>query len=85
MNASEEFTCQDLVALVTEYLERSLSKEDRERFEEHLAECPGCQTYLEQMRQTIQMLGMLTEDTIPGEVQEDMLPLFRQWKRERRL
>jgi hypothetical protein len=31
------------------------------------------------------MLGMLTEDTIPGDVQQDMLPLFRQWKRERRL
>lgn len=85
MSASEEFTCRDLVALVTDYLERSLSNEDRERFEEHLAECPGCETYLEQMRQTISMLGTLAEDTVPADVQKDMLPLFRQWKSERRL
>lgn len=46
-------TCQELVELVTEYLEGALSREDRSRFEAHVAECPGCATYLSQFEATI--------------------------------
>jgi anti-sigma factor RsiW len=49
-------TCQELVELVTDYLEGTMSAGDRARFEEHLAVCPGCQTYLEQMRQTMRLV-----------------------------
>jgi anti-sigma factor RsiW len=49
-------TCQELVELVTDYLEGAMSAADRARFEEHLAICPGCQTYLEQMRQTMRLV-----------------------------
>ena len=49
-------TCQQLVELVTDYLEGAMSAADRARFEEHLAICPGCQTYLEQMRQTMRLV-----------------------------
>ena len=34
-----ELTCQELVELVSDYLEGALSPEDRRRFEEHLAGC----------------------------------------------
>ena len=57
-------TCQELVELVTDYLEDTLPDEERARFEAHLALCPGCVTYLEQMRQTIQLAGLLTEDSL---------------------
>jgi predicted anti-sigma-YlaC factor YlaD len=56
---TDEMTCKELVELVTEYLEGTLSALDCGRFEEHLAECPGCHTYLQQMRQTIRVLGRL--------------------------
>jgi anti-sigma factor RsiW len=46
-------TCQELVELVTDYLEGALSREDAARFEEHLATCPGCEVYLEQVLTTI--------------------------------
>jgi anti-sigma factor RsiW len=52
-------TCQELVELVTEYLEGTLPGPDRQRFEEHLAECPHCVAYLEQMRITIGLVGRL--------------------------
>ncbi len=74
-------TCQELVELVTDYLEGTLPAADRARFEEHLAQCPNCSTYLEQMRQTIRTLGMLPEESIPPEVQHEFLQLFRTWKR----
>lgn len=46
-------SCQELVELVTDYLEGALSEEDRARFDEHLAECAGCRAYLAQMRGTL--------------------------------
>jgi anti-sigma factor RsiW len=46
-------SCQELVELVTDYLEGALPPEDVARFEAHVAACPGCEAYLEQMRTTI--------------------------------
>jgi len=75
----QELTCQELVELVTEYLEGTLSPEDRVRFEAHLATCPGCRIYLEQMRQTIELLGRITEEMIPERAKEELLRAFRTW------
>ena len=48
-----ELTCREFVELVTDYLEGRMAPADRARFEEHLAICPGCQTYVDQMRETL--------------------------------
>ncbi len=57
-------TCKELVELVTDYLEGKLPPEDVVCFDNHIAGCKGCTTYLEQMRTTIRLTGMLTEDSI---------------------
>ena len=80
MPGSDNLTCKELVELVTEYLEKSLLRE-REQFERHLAVCPGCNTYLEQMRQMIRALGQLTEDSLEPKTRDELLALFRDWKR----
>jgi predicted anti-sigma-YlaC factor YlaD len=79
--ATDEMTCKELVELVTEYLEGTLSALDCARFEEHLAECPGCRTYLQQMRQTIRVLGRLPEESLSPDSREELLRAFRTWKR----
>jgi len=75
-------TCKELVELVTEYLENTLPSRERMRFEDHLEGCSGCRTYLEQMRQMIQMVGRLSEDSIAPETQKELLNFFRDWQRE---
>ena len=79
--ASNELTCQELVELITDYLEAALPNVERVRIEEHLAVCSGCRNYLEQMRQTIHTLGKLPEESIPNSVRDELLTLFRDWKR----
>ena len=74
-------TCRELVELVTDYLEGTLPAADRARFEQHLALCPNCPAYLEQMRQTIRALGMLPEESITPEARQELLEAFRNWKR----
>ena len=49
-------SCQELVELVTDYLEGALSEGDRARFDEHLAECAGCRAYLAQVRSTLRVV-----------------------------
>lgn len=76
-----EMTCKELVELVTAYFEDTLSVEERARFERHLGVCPGCVTYVEQMRQTIQLVGDLREEHVSPAAQHHLLSAFRDWKR----
>jgi anti-sigma factor RsiW len=80
MLASEGLSCKELVELVTEYLEGKLPPSERKRFDDHLAGCDGCTTYLEQMRLTIDTLGTLTEDSLDPHTRDDLLQVFRDWK-----
>ncbi len=79
---TDELTCQELVELVTDYLEGKLSAQDHARFERHLAICEHCTTYLKQMRQTIQLTGSLREETLEPTSKQVLLDLFRDWKNE---
>ena len=72
-------TCHEVVDLITDYLEDALSPGDRRRVEEHLAICDGCTAYLEQMRETIRLTGMLTEEQIPEDQKQRLLEAFRTW------
>ena len=53
---ASELTCQQVVELVTDYLEDALGATERARFETHVADCDGCDAYLGQMRTTIALL-----------------------------
>ena len=74
-----DLVCQRAVELVTDYIEDALSRADRRRFESHLAGCPHCTEYLEQMRVTIRLSGRLEPDELPPEVRDELVALYRQW------
>ena len=77
---SPAMACSDFVELVTEYVEGTLSLAERRRFEAHIAECPGCRPYLNQLRHVIRTMGRLTEDTIPEPAKQTLLRAFRDWR-----
>ena len=74
-------TCQQVVELVTEYLEHALPPEEASLFEQHVNFCDGCDWYLEQMRATIASVGRITEEDVPVETRDKLLSAFREWKR----
>ena len=78
--SNDGLTCKEVVEIVTDYLEGALSPEDRARFDEHLATCDGCTHYVEQMRETIRLSGMVTEEQIPEPQLERLRQAFRGWK-----
>ena len=79
--AVSELTCQELVELVTEYFEGALPAIDRTRFEAHLGECEGCTAYLEQMKQTIWIVGRITPDNVSPVARTELLKIFHDWKK----
>lgn len=81
--AADFMSCSELVELVTDYLEGVLPTPELVRFEEHVAACPPCRTYLVQMRQTVATLGRLTEDHVAPEARETLLDAFRSWNTRR--
>ena len=80
MTEDRTLTCQELVELVTAYLEGGLADPDRARFEEHIATCDGCTNYLEQMRTTIRVTGMLTPESLSEAASTELLAAFRSWR-----
>ena len=76
----DPLSCQELVELVTEYLDGDLRPAERLKFEEHIAICPPCRAHLAQMRRLVRTAGRLSEETIPAEAREAMLEVFRDWK-----
>ena len=78
----DALSCQELIELVTGYVEGTLSPADRTRFESHLGVCADCQHYLDQMRQTILLVGALAEQDIPDDAKERLLYAFRSWKQQ---
>jgi len=78
-----DLVCQQAVELVTGYLEDTLARADRRRYEAHLAGCPDCTEYLAQMRKTIELTGTLTADDLTPQMQDDFIALYRQWREDR--
>jgi anti-sigma factor RsiW len=74
--------CKELVKAITAYLDETLPDADRRRFDAHLAECPPCTEYLEQMRATIARLGTLDETMFSDNAREQLLAAFRDWRSE---
>ena len=74
--------CQDLVEMVTAYLDGAMTPDERAIFEHHLEGCDGCVNYVAQMRTTIELTGSLTRQDIAPETARAMLAAFRNATRE---
>jgi anti-sigma factor RsiW len=74
-------TCQEVVELVTDYLERALPAHEAALVEQHLNFCDGCEWYVEEMRRTIATVGRIEPEDVPDEARERLLTAFREWRR----
>lgn len=83
MTVADAINCQELVELVTDYLEGALDPADLRRFEEHLADCGKCTEYLAQLRATIRAVGRITPDDLSSDAEAALLDVFRAWARDK--
>ena len=74
--------CQEMVELITDYLEGGLARSQRRRFEAHIAGCEHCREYLEQMRATIRLSGSLRAEDLTPEMAAEFAAIYRRWRRD---
>jgi anti-sigma factor RsiW len=73
-----DLNCDELVELVTGYLDGALDAEMEDRVADHLAGCDGCTTYVEQIKETIATLGSYPPDVgLADEARNALLAAFR--------
>jgi anti-sigma factor RsiW len=78
-----EFSCQEMIEVVTNYLDDALPPDEQQRFERHLSYCAGCNTYVDQIRETIRQTGTVPrEESLPPALREENVAQFRNWKRD---
>ena len=63
--------CQELVELVTDYLEGVLPEERAQEVHRHLQECVNCLRYLGQIQLTAELLAHLDDDGPETRLVED--------------
>jgi anti-sigma factor RsiW len=75
-----EIVCQQWVEMVTDYLEGALPPKLQQAADRHLAGCPHCREYLEQMRRTITMASALRDEDVPDDVVEALTRAFSDYR-----
>jgi anti-sigma factor RsiW len=73
-----QLSCQELVELVTDYLEGTLDEGRVAALDAHLLGCGGCDAYVEQMRQTVAALrGLGPVEPLSADTREALLAAFQ--------
>jgi anti-sigma factor RsiW len=73
-------TCQQVVELVSDYLEGALDPADRTRLEAHLALCDPCVEYVGQIRATVALAARVEPDPADGSTRDRLVELYRSWQ-----
>jgi anti-sigma factor RsiW len=72
--------CDELVELVTAYLDGALDADTKARFESHLGDCDGCDNYLQQFRETVQTVGKIRGDELDPAFRSRLLNAFKDFR-----
>ena len=72
--------CNELVELVTAYLDGALDPDARGRFDMHLTECEGCENYLQQFRVTVRTVGKIGNDELDPAFRSRLLEAFKDFR-----
>jgi anti-sigma factor RsiW len=78
-----DINCAKAVSLVTDYLDGTLTRAERARFEAHLTECDNCTEHVKQIRVTVAAAGRVRDEDLDPLVREDLMNLYRRWRDDR--
>lgn len=69
---TDDLTCREVTESLTNLIEGTLDSDAEGRIRGHLALCPGCQQYLEQLEETIVLVRTSSLDE-PRDVPDDLV------------
>lgn len=81
MNEHIRTSCRALYAVLSEYLDGTLSEKDARQVRGHIAACPPCGVYLEQFRTVYQKCGEVHAEDLPDDFCHVMDRVLGAWKK----
>ena len=72
--------CREAVEVASDYVEGVMGRRARRRYEAHLAACPHCTEYLNQIRAVIAAAGRVQLDDLTAAARAGLLDVYRAWK-----
>ena len=79
--SSPDANCRQIVELVSDYLEGDLDADTVDALEAHLVQCPGCLHYVDQIRETIAILGQVGSAGLSPDTQAGLMAAFASFRR----
>jgi anti-sigma factor RsiW len=76
-SSDDDLMCQQVIALLVEYVTDVLAPETLRAFQEHLRACEDCLAYLNTYRATIRATRTLRYDDMPTALQDRLLRFLR--------
>jgi anti-sigma factor RsiW len=61
-------TCQEVIGLLGDYLEATLTPDTADRLDQHLEDCPACRAYLNTYRLTRHLVAGANRVEMPAEL-----------------
>jgi anti-sigma factor (TIGR02949 family) len=79
---SESMTCQDVITVLLEYVDRALDAEIVARLEAHLERCEPCRAYLATYRRTVKTVGQAGRREMPADLRRRLTTFLAERMRE---
>jgi anti-sigma factor RsiW len=76
----KKLQCQEVVELVTDYLDGALPGALAKAVNRHLAGCKDCTGFVEQIRATIALAGALPPEDVPQAVIDALTAAFEEYQ-----
>lgn len=73
--------CQQVVELLTDHLEGALPPRLTKLLDQHLAMCPNCTAFLEQLRASIALASTIPPTEVPDDVVDALADAFAEYHR----
>jgi len=76
-------SCKEITELATSWSEGALDPVAERSFDDHLAACSGCRTWVRQLDVTARAIGSLPPPELPAELRDRLLRGFDAWRAAR--
>ena len=75
-------TCEQISALVSDYVSNRLNPRVKQEFEQHQSICPDCVNFLNTYKKTIAATGSVRVPSLPAKLRKNVLAFLRKKMRQ---
>jgi RNA polymerase sigma-70 factor (ECF subfamily) len=76
-------SCKQIFEKLSEYMDGELPADLCERIDDHMADCPPCQSFLESLRRTVKLVEHFGAPTMPDELRASVREAYARYKGEK--